>query len=211
MIPYGRTPADATTAAKILGIKLTSFNNKRSKLPLPPPLSRAGARHRIWDYQQLAAALAGEDVPPLPAAGEHPEDLLDAEEARLTLPEENRPSTEAWSTYLSGKAVPDDEAVMVCDAVPHYRRHRVPVLAASRPAPGGAPGRGRTQGAADKGERRLTAPVHQRAAQRRDLTHELLQQATAAGADLLPAHVALRLDVSVRHAERLIAEARSGD
>jgi hypothetical protein len=207
VIPYGRTAADATTAANILGISLRTFNNKRAKMKLPPLLSRTRARHQLWDYQQLTAALAGEDISPLPEQPEHPRDLLDAEEARLTIPEEQRPTTAAWSNYLTGKSAPEPDA-MVCDAVPHYRRGRVPELLAERPAPGGAPGRGRTKGAADKGERHLTALVHQRAAQRRDRTRELLQQASAAGVDLFPADVALELEVTIRHAERLIADAR---
>jgi hypothetical protein len=207
VIPSGRTAADAVTAARILGISYGTFKNKRTKLNLPPLISRAGARHQLWDYQQLAAALAGEDVPPLPEAVEHPEDLLDAEEARLTIPEEQRPTAAAWSTYLTGKSAPEPDA-MVCDAVPHYRRGRVPELVAARPAPGGAPGRGRTKGAVDKGERHLTAEVHRRAAQRRERTRELLRQAFAAGGDLFPAEVALELEVTIRHAERLIADAR---
>ncbi|WP_042404475.1 hypothetical protein [Streptacidiphilus carbonis] len=208
MIPHGRTAADAATAAKILGVSYGTFKNKRSALRLPPLISRTGARHQLWDYQQLVAALAGEDIPPLPDTAEHPLDLLDAEEARLTIPADRRPTAGAWSTYLKGSSAPAADA-LVCEAVPHYRRAAVPTLEAARRAPGGAPGRGRTKGAVDKGERRLTAEVHQRAAQRRARVRGLLEQAAAEGVDLLPSRLALELGVSQRHAERLLTEART--
>lgn len=222
VIPAGRTPIGEADAAALMGISLDTFRRRKLWATLPPTLSRDKARVRLWDLDQVRAHLAGEPVPELPAE-DQPLDLLDIEAAREVLPEDRRPTAPTWRSYLSigtgpaedrligAKNLPDTPAPPKTGSGAPYR-YRRSVLAwnPQRTAAGGAPGYGRPKGATDKKPRNLeSVEAHQIAERRRARTRELLRTATAAGVDLLPAQVALDLEVTVRHAERLIAEARN--
>ncbi|GAA3861850.1 hypothetical protein [Streptomyces sedi] len=201
MIPAGRTPADSARAAQLLGVSLGTFRNRRAWERLPRIVSRPGARQRIWDEEQLVAAVEGWPVPPLPDAP-HPDDLLDLEEARLALPEERRPTAATWASYVStGRGPEPDEFVF---GVPHFRRRTLPAWLAARPGRGA--GGGRPEGARDSRPRdRSGDPRHRRAEERRERVRELLVE----GRWPRPEQLAEELSVSRRQAERLVAQARA--
>ncbi|GAB2872871.1 hypothetical protein GCM10022245_04650 [Streptomyces mayteni] len=198
MIPAGRTPADSARAAQLLGIALGTFRNRKAWQKLPPTLSRSGTRQRIWDEEQLLAAVEGRPIPELPAVAD-PRDLLDLEEARLSIPEEQRPTEETWASYISDGTGPSpDEKVF---GVPHFHRETIPAWLASRPGRGA--GGGRPVGATDSRPRdHSNNPRHQLAHQRLEHVRRLL----AAGEETPAERVARELSISHRHAERLIAQ-----
>ncbi|WP_059010251.1 hypothetical protein [Streptomyces specialis] len=201
MIPAGRTPADSARAARLMGIALGTFRNRRAWEKLPPTLSRPGARQRIWDEEQLLAAVEGRPVPPLPDTP-HPDDLLDTEEARQTIPAEQRPTEETWRSYISDGTGPRPDRTVF--GVPHFYRRTIPAWLASRPGRGA--GGGRPVGATDSRPRdRSNDPRHQLAQQRLD--H--VRRALAAGGETRAERVARELSVSRRHPERPIAQARA--
>ncbi|MGP4112331.1 hypothetical protein ACTWP5_15640 [Streptomyces sp. 4N509B] len=201
MIPAGRTPADSTRAARLLGISLSTFRNRRAWQTLPPTLSRPGARQRIWDEEQLLAAVEGRPVLAI-AAQPHPRDLLDAEEARQTIPEQQRPTRQTWASYLSNGTGPrPDQSVF---GVPHFYRETIPAWLASRPGRG--IGGGRPKGATDTRPRDHSRdPRHHLAQQRLAYVRRLLAEDPHTSAE----RVARDLSVSHRHAERLIAKVHS--
>ncbi|MDT0319316.1 hypothetical protein [Streptomyces millisiae] len=201
MIPAGRTPADSARAAQLLGIALGTFRNRKAWQKLPPTLSRPGTRQRIWDEEQLLAAVEGRPIPPLPTKP-HLKDLLDLEEARLTIPEEQRPTPETWASYISDGIGPSpDEKVF---GVPHFYRETIPAWLTARPGRGA--GGGRPVGATDTRPRdHSNDPRHHRAQQRIAHVRRLL----AADAETPAEQVASELSISKRHAERLIAQVRT--
>jgi hypothetical protein len=225
VIPAGRTAIGDADVAALLGVSLDTFRRRKLWATLPPTLSRDGARVRLWDLDQVRAHLAGEPVPTL-STEEQPLDLLDVESALAALPADRQPTEETWRSYLSigtgpavdqllgAKTQPATPAPAKAGAGAPYRYRRT-VLAwdAERPEPGGAPGRGRPKGAGDKKPRNLEGVLaHQVAEQRRTRTRDLLRQAAAAGVDLLPEQLAIELEVTPRHAARLLDQAReNGD
>ncbi|TDC15887.1 hypothetical protein E1265_26110 [Streptomyces sp. 8K308] len=199
VIPAGRTPADSVRAAQLLGVALGTFRNRKAWRTLPPTLSRPEARQRIWDEEQLLAAIEGRPIPPLPTEP-HPEDLLDLEEARLTIPEDQRPTAETWASYISKGLGPRPVKVF---GVPHFRRAAIPAWLAARPGRGA--GGGRPRGAVDRGPRRRdNDPRYKVAQQRVEQVRRRLATEQAIGAG----DIAEELSISRRHAERLIAQAR---
>lgn len=117
MIPAGRHPVDAVTAARILGMSPQTFRNKRiaSRPGFPPPLN-PGARKLLYDRESVEAYRDGRDLPTWDTA-EHPDDLLDGPEAADLL-------GTGYGTlrhYTSEGRIP---SVKVC-GVPHWRRSDV--------------------------------------------------------------------------------------
>ncbi len=230
MIPYGVTPVDSQFIADLRGISLVTLRRHKPWDQLPPTLSRPGAKQRLWAKDQILAAEQGLPIPPLPRqlapqemteeqraavqAGQcapttpHPDDLLDAWESRLVVPEERRPTWSTWQSYLfritgpqaneGPEARPQDNFF----GVQHYRRAAVEKWAAERRRPGGGPGR---QGAPDKNGRVLKAERWTIAKERLQRTAELLD----ARPDLRPVDLAPELDISAEHAGRLLAQVRA--
>ncbi|WP_330269885.1 hypothetical protein [Streptomyces griseorubiginosus] len=224
MIPNGVTPADDQTAADIFGVSVgywqdTKHWQKISGLQL---LNRTGSRRRLYSKEQLEAARLAEarakqaneqpryDLPPVPA-GEHPDDLLDLEEALYALPEERRVALSTWKTYkygdktrlpapdfnLGGQEV-DGEIVGGED---FWRRQTILDWDANRPGRGSQPGRGRKPGSKNRAPRQPTPQAEERRQRARVLLDE---QPTAVTAKVL----AEDLGVHPVHAERLLRAAR---
>ncbi|MFB6670650.1 hypothetical protein [Streptomyces parvus] len=125
MIPYGVTPADDQMAADIFGVSLGYWRDKKMWKTIPGLrlLSPPGARRRVFSKQQLLVAqqqrerakalnqVPKYDLPPVPA-GEDPRDLLNLQEARLALPEDQRVTLDTWKGYRYGSKTrlpdPDD-------------------------------------------------------------------------------------------------------
>ncbi|MEU6622056.1 helix-turn-helix domain-containing protein [Streptomyces litmocidini] len=85
MIPRGRPVINEAGIAQRAGVPLATWRRRdapafRERVPSLLPESR----HLLYDLAQTEAYLAGKPVPALPA-GEHPEDLLTAEEAAALL------------------------------------------------------------------------------------------------------------------------------
>ena len=139
MIPAGRTPLGTADIAERKGTKVLSRTDAEL---LPAPISRPGARTRIWDAKQVEAHLAGQQVPEL-AVQESPEDLLDREEARHELQNVIKP--EAWRAYVAHGHAPAPDT-MVC-GVAHWKRSTIRDWDANRPGAGA--GGGRPKGSKD--------------------------------------------------------------
>ncbi|MGW6569805.1 DNA-binding protein [Streptomyces sp. NPDC054975] len=85
MIPRGRPVINEADIARRAGVPLPTWRRRdapafRERVPSLLPESR----HLLYDLAQTEAYLAGKPVPALPA-GEHPDDLLIAEEAAAIL------------------------------------------------------------------------------------------------------------------------------
>ncbi|MFJ3505085.1 DNA-binding protein [Streptomyces sp. NPDC090135] len=85
MIPRGRPVINETGIAARAGVPLPTWRRRdalafREHVPSLLP----GSRHLLYDLAQAEAYLAGKPIPALPA-GEHPDDLLTAEEAAALL------------------------------------------------------------------------------------------------------------------------------
>ncbi|MEV8590915.1 hypothetical protein AB0424_28645 [Streptomyces sp. NPDC051180] len=221
MIPEGRTAVDDAGAARLLGISLGTFRNKKAWQQLEPALlSRPDARTRVYDEEVLRAIVAGQPLPARPwldadaplADG----DLLDSIEAWEALPEEGRVTLATWRGYLSTGAGPSPDTNFgtprtspgtktkaAPGAADHWYRATVLQWAAQRedaPASGGRP-----QGSKDSRPRDLSGDArHQQAEERRAHVRTALTTDPAPDLDTLAAD----LGVSRRHAERLVAEAR---
>ncbi|MBO8189898.1 hypothetical protein [Streptomyces spirodelae] len=225
MIPNGVTPADDQTAADIWGVSVGYWRDTKhwQKIRGLKLLNRKGSRRRIYSKEQLLAAHAEEerakavneqpkyDLPPVPAGEQHPDDLLDLEEALYALPEERRVTLSTWKTYkygdktrlpapdfnLGGQEV-DGEVVGGED---FWRRRTILDWDANRPGRGSQPGRGRKVGSKNKAPRRPTAQALERRQRARIMLDE---EPTAVTAKVL----AERLGVHPVHAERLLRSAR---
>ncbi|MDH6711337.1 hypothetical protein P3T27_008095 [Kitasatospora sp. MAA19] len=207
MIPYGVTPADDETAAKLFDMSTGYWRDTKrwTKIPGLKLLNRDSKRpRRVFSLEQLQAALAGEELPLIPTEP-HPKDLLDLEEARLSIPAERRPTEKTMNTYRapsSDTRLPDPVDVFGTEYWPRaviedWDEKRKPV---GNPA-------GRPVGVVETKPRATSYP---KAEQRRALVRELLTQH---GAELTPDTVwnALQdanLGVTELYAERLLREAR---
>ena len=231
MIPADVVPVDSAYAAASQGVSLSTFRRHRAWEKLTPAISRPGAKTRIWSKDQLDASIKGLPVPKLPrelsldqltpeqlAAVQdgaamptlpHPDDLLDHEEARLALPEDRRPTRRTWETYLRDGTAPDPRPEDVLFGTAHWRRADLAAWNANRRGRGGGPGR---QGAPNRSGtpgRQGWVLKHDRwtvAEQRLKLTAQRLAESP----DLTTAELAAELDVTQRHAERLVTQVRAG-
>ncbi|GLY80509.1 hypothetical protein [Actinoallomurus iriomotensis] len=138
MIPRGRPVVDGAGAARILGIAYKTFRNTRvvTDPAFPAPVN-PGRRKLLYDEEQVRAYAAEKPLPELPT-GEHPDDLLDDQEAADVL-------RVAYATIRADRRagrLPEHVDVL---GVPHYRRadlERVP----TEMRPGRGVGGGRPRG-----------------------------------------------------------------
>ncbi|MFC1405795.1 MULTISPECIES: hypothetical protein [Streptacidiphilus] len=231
MIPADVVPVDSAYAAASQGVSLSTFRRHRAWEKLPPVLSRTGAKVRLWSKDQLDASIKGLPVPPLPRelsrgqltpeqraavkAGAamptqpHPDDRLDYEEARLALPEDRRPTPKTWESYLRDGTAPPVRPEDVLCGVSHWRRADLATWNENRRGRGGGPGR---QGAPNRsGIAGRQGWVLK--SERWALAEERLQrtaQRLAESPELSTAELAAELEVTQRHAERLVAQVRAG-
>lgn len=202
MITAGRTTATEARAAQLAGMALGTFRNKREWQRLSAALtSRHEAKVRIYDEERLRAVLAGQDV----VREQHQDaddDLLDIEEARLSIPEDRRPTPKTWKTYISDGTGPRSDKRVA--GVPHWYRRTVLVWL-DRPVRVG----GRPLGSTDTRPRDLSGdPRHLLAEERRARVRTLLAVRPEPSRQDVT-ELAAALGVSARHAERLVAEARA--
>ncbi len=221
VIPHGLTPATDQRAAEIFGLALKTWQSKRrwESIPGLKLLNREGAARRLYAEENLQAAKTNADLqaagkpplpmPPIPAAG-HDLDLLDLEEARLSLPEDRQVTDKTWKSYAVGTKTrlpePDHTEtgtnLWYRKTIRDWENNRLRKGAeppSGQKWPGGRPAgfeselRGKKKGA------------HTQAGQRRARVAELL---AAHGRDLTPEQVQRDLNISLRQAERLLLEAR---
>lgn len=221
MIPHGLTPANDQRAAEIFGLALKTWQNKRrwESAPGLKLLNREGAARRLYAEEHLQAAKTNADlqaagkpplpIPSIPAAG-HDLDLLDLEEARLSLPKDRQVTEKTWKSYSAGTKtrLPDPDHtgtgtnLWYRKTIRDWENNRLRKGAeppSGQKWPGGRPAgfeselRGKKKGA------------HTQAGQRRARVAELLN---AHGRDLTPEQVQQDLNISLRQAERLLREAR---
>lgn len=198
MIPAGRTPLGATDIAKRKGKKSLSPADAEQ---LPTPISREGARTRIWDKKQVDARLAGlDEVPALPAQ-ESPEDLLDQEEARHELQNVIKPT--AWRAYVAHGHAPKPDKV-VC-GVAHWKRRTIRDWDAGRPGAGA--GAGRPKGSKDSKPR--TAATDKRLARAQERKDRVAQMLADSNGQVTAAEIAADLGVTERQAYRVLNEVRA--
>ncbi|MGW2748067.1 hypothetical protein [Streptomyces sp. NPDC001450] len=122
--------------ARDMGMSMGTFRNKRPYTApgFPAPVSSAGARVLLWDGEQTAAFLAGEQVPALPAAG-GAGDLLDRQEAAAEL----QVTPRTWDGYKTDPRIAP-HVVEVC-GVEHWPRGVIDAFRDTRPGKEGAAGR----------------------------------------------------------------------
>jgi hypothetical protein len=141
---------DVTGIARLHGVSIHTASRRK-----PPPWAEpehpatltggppAPGRPQLWDKEQADAYANGEPVPPLPQ-GEHPDDLLNDDEAAalagLT------PAT--WARYRRAGRVPKVDKV-VCGA-DHWRRRTIEKYRDDRAQRANAPRGGRPQGSSEK-------------------------------------------------------------
>ncbi|GHH25661.1 hypothetical protein [Streptomyces rubradiris] len=230
MIPNGVTPADDNMAADIWGWSVGYWRDRKHWEDIPGlVLLRAGGhrRSRIFSKEQLIAAHVEEqrakaqnvlpkyELPPVPT-GEHPDDLLDLEEALQALPEHRRVSMVTWKTYRYGNKtrLPDPDLPNFgareidgkdVGGTDFWRRRTILEWDANRPERGGPPGRsGRKPGSKDKQPRHTITQV--RAQKNLALVRSMLD---SKGANIVTAQtVADFLGIHPGHAERVLREAR---
>ncbi|MFC9818011.1 hypothetical protein ACFVJM_38850 [Streptomyces virginiae] len=221
MIPHGLTPANDERAAQVFGLALKTWQGKRrwESVPGLTLLNREGAARRLYAEENLQAAKTNVDLqaagkppltmPPIPAAG-HDLDLLDLEEARLSLPKDRQVTEKTWKSYAVGAktSLPNPDHTKAGTNLwyrktiqdwDNNRLRRGAELPSGQKWPGGRPAgfeseiRGKKKGA------------HTQAGQRRARVADLL---TAHGRDLTSEQVQQDLNISLRQAERLLREAR---
>lgn len=197
MIPAGRTPLGTADIAKLKGTRSLSRDDAEQ---LPAPISREGARTRIWDSEQVGAHLAGREVPELPGE-ESPEDLLDREEARHELKNVIKP--EAWRAYVAHGHAPKPDKV-VC-GVAHWKRRTIREWDANRP--GERAGGGRPKGSKDTKPR--TAETDRRLARAETRQNRVRQMLTDTEGRVTPAEIAADLGVTDRTAYRILNDVRN--
>ncbi|QNS09493.1 hypothetical protein [Streptomyces xanthii] len=224
MIPNGVTPADDQIAADIFGVSVGYWQDTKhwQKIRGLKLLNREGSRRRLYSKEQLLAAHTEEerakavneqpryDLPPVPA-DEHPDDLLDLEEALYALPEERRVTLSTWKTYKYGTKtrLPDPDFNLggqevdgeIVGGEDFWRRQTILDWDANRPGRGSQPGRGRKVGSKNKAPRQPTPQAEERRRHARLLLDE--QPATVTAKVL-----AESLGVHPVHAERLLRAAR---
>lgn len=198
MIPAGRTPLGTDDIAKRKGVKSLP---RSAAEQLPAPISRMGARTRIWDREQIDAHLAGQEVPELPTE-QSPEDLLDREEARLELHNPIKP--EAWRSYVNHGHAPAPDQVVA--GVPHWYRRTIRDWDANRPGAGA--GGGRPKGSKDTKPRdRSNDPRLAVLEARLERVAKMVQDTDG---KVTAAQVAAAEGISERHALRLLKDAGYG-
>ena len=214
MIPNGVTPADDQIAADIFGVSVGYWQDTKhwQKIRGLKLLNRKGSRRRLYSKEQLLAARAEEerakavneqpryDLPPVPA-DEHPDDLLDLEEALYALPEERRVALSTWKTYKYGDKTRLPAPDFNLGGQDFWRRQTILDWDANRPGRGSQPGRGRKPGSKNRAPRQPTPQAEERRQRARVLLDE---QPTAVTAKVL----AEDLGVHPVHAERLLRAAR---
>ncbi|MET9934075.1 MULTISPECIES: hypothetical protein [unclassified Streptomyces] len=220
MIPHGLTPANDERAAQIFGVALKTWQGKRrwESVPGLKLLNREGAARRLYAEEHLQAARTNADLqaagkpllpmPPTPAAG-HDLDLLDLEEARLSLPEDRRVTDKTWKSYAAGTKtnLPDPDHtdagtnLWYRKTIRDWDANRLR-KGAERPDGQKWPG-GRPPGSKDSRPKQYGPETL--AGRRRARTAELL---AAQGKDLTPEQVEQDLGISLRQAERLLLKAR---
>ncbi|MQY15130.1 hypothetical protein SRB5_53080 [Streptomyces sp. RB5] len=207
MIRAGRTWADDAQAANMMGWKsVRTFRNKKAWKDLTPALiSRPDARTRIYDLERLKALLrADAQLPQIPDE-DHADDLLDVVEAWEAMPPDQRPTLATWRSYLSigTGPTPDDEPA----GAPHFHRRTALTWLDGRERHPGAGGR--PKGSADKKPRDLSHDRRHLLAESRRarIAAFLEEQPKPTGTDMTA--LAAELQVTLRHVERLVAEART--
>ncbi|WP_209312466.1 hypothetical protein [Streptomyces lonarensis] len=174
------TPASDEDAADIWGISPARWRKLKrwNEIPGMVLLREGGNRRtRIFSREQLVAARAAEQhaagrdavveytLPAVPTT-EHPRDLLDLEEARLSLPEDRRPSPATWKGYRYGDKTRLPEPDTTVGNADLWYRQTISDWDGQRPAPGGMKGRaGRPRGSKDsvpRGEKASTEERRQR-------------------------------------------------
>ncbi|MER6684540.1 hypothetical protein [Streptomyces olivaceoviridis] len=212
MIPHGLTPANDARAAAIFGISTKRWQTTKRWEGQPglKVLSREGAMRRLYAEEQLEVAKANADraeqgkpplrMPDLPAPG-HDLDLLDIEEARLSLPKERQISPASWKRYRSPSSptrLPDPDHTETGEDL-WYRKTIADWDANRRQHPGGDVG-GRPAGSKDSKPKEWGSTAKKRAR-----AAELLIEH---GSNLTAAMIQEELGGSLRTAERLLTEAR---
>ena len=82
MIPHGRTPVDAATAAELLGVAYSTFRNQGGAAAYGLRPLNPGRRKLLYDRAQVEAVAEGRTLPVWPAGTrKHPQDLLDEQDA----------------------------------------------------------------------------------------------------------------------------------
>ncbi|WP_432156761.1 hypothetical protein [Streptomyces sp. bgisy153] len=212
MIPHGLTPANDARAAAIFGISAKRWQTAKRWEDQPglKVLSREGAMRRLYAEEQLEVAKTNADraeqgkpplrMPDLPAPG-HDLDLLDLEEARLSLPKERQVSPATWKRYRAPSSptrLPDPDHTETGEDL-WYRKTIADWDANRRQHPGGDVG-GRPAGSKDSKPKEWGSTAKKRAR-----VAELL---TEHGSNLTAAMIQGELGGSLRTAERLLTEAR---
>ncbi|MGW0846787.1 hypothetical protein ACWD26_43075 [Streptomyces sp. NPDC002787] len=214
MIPHGLTPANDARAAAIFGISTKRWQTTKRWEDQPglKVLSREGAMRRLYAEEQLQVAKTNADraaqgkpplrMPDLPAPG-HDLDLLDLEEARLSLPKERQISPATWTRYRSPSSktrLPDPDHTETGEDL--WYRKTIADWDASRTQHRG-PSKG--HGGRPAGSKDSKPKAWGSTAKKRARVAELLD---ANGSDLTAAMVQEELGGSLRTAERLLTEAR---
>jgi hypothetical protein len=212
VIPHGLTPANDARAAAIFGISTKRWQTSKRWEDQPglKVLSRDGAMRRLYAEEQLTVAKANADrrdqnkpplrMPDIPAPG-HDLDLLDLEEARLSLPQERQVSDKTWKRYRSPSSktrLPAPDHTETGEDLWH-RKTIADWDADRRQHPGGDVG-GRPAGSRDSKPKQWSSTAKKRAR-----AADLL---AAHGSDLTAAMIQEEVGGSLRTAERLLAEAR---
>lgn len=139
MIPHGRTAVDAAGAAELLGMSYKTFRNRNAAAEYGLRPLNPGRRKLLYDRAQVVAARDGRPLPTWPTGtGQHPEDLLDEQDAAEVL-------GVAYSTVRKDRS--DDRLggwVEVC-GVAHISRSALARAVAERPGRGVGGGRPRKQ------------------------------------------------------------------
>ncbi|MGW2865594.1 DUF6292 family protein [Streptomyces sp. NPDC001205] len=140
MIRAGRAHLVLTLAglAETEGVSLGTYKNKRlhRRPGFPRPISSPEARVLLWDGEQVAAFLAGDPIPALPAQDDLG-DLLDQHEAPQSLAEPV--SARSWEVYRNDELLAS--ALVDVAGVPHWPRAAVQAWDAGRPGRGHGGGR----------------------------------------------------------------------
>lgn len=216
MIPYGLTPANDQRAAQIFGIALKTWQDKQRWKDIPGLriLSREDAARRLYAEEQLQVARTNADLeadgkpalplPPIPAAG-HDLDLLDLEEARLSLPEKRQIKPASWKAYRYGDKTKLPEPDHTEAGVDLWYRKTIADWDTDRPQHRGTPKGHGGRPVGSKASYRWQHGADTAAGRKRARVAELLADH---GSELTPAQVQEDLGTSLRHAERLLQDAR---
>jgi hypothetical protein len=198
-----RAVVDDAAAAALEDMKVRAWRNQKrwEVAGFPEPVSRKGSRLRYWDLAQLQAFHAGETIPALPA--DHPDDLLDIEEARAIL--KNPIAKDTWRGYLhDGFAPPADEVKVGPIEMQFWCRRTITQWDESRPGRGRGVRGGRPKGVHTPLGFKASHPNHVRAKALR----EEAAQVVAEGTDITGAAFAQAHGIGARYGERLLAAAR---